>query len=656
MCGIAGYLSWLPTDVPIVEKVLTMGKIMEHRGPDGEGLVVFGGTEATPLRTAATPNIVPHPSAPHHRIAGEPPPSIQGALLHRRLSIIDLSTNGHQPFADASGRYWFVFNGEIYNYKELKQQLGNEGIAWVGETDAEVAFQWLLREGVQALDRFDGMFAFALYDSHTQTLTAARDRLGVKPFYYIHHPAGFAFASEQKALHSLQGTLGFDLRLRQEAVWDYLVAGRLEHEEEGFFHGLMELFPGDALVVSARDHQPKIMPWYRFEPGSVADRAGSAPTPQRASALLEVLQEAVTLRLRSDVPVGSCLSGGLDSSALVALMRRSMGAYTPLPVFTAAFEGLPIDESVYAREVAQAAHAQYHAVTPTAEGLVNDFDDLVWSQDIPIWSTSTYAQYSLMRRIGEHGIRVVLDGQGGDELFGGYPHHLIWYGWGQAAQKPLFPLTGWAALQHPAGAYKPFLVHGIDRIIQNRRLLQNTLIQRFPHLRFVNPDFREAFRSRWHASMPMNLSEGLREETHRGALKRYLKCEDRCSMRFSVESRTPFSDSPAMLAFAESLSGRERFEAGRGKALLRDALQPILPKAITARRDKMGFVTPHKMWYGLTKSKWETYLNSEQLRPYLAASPEKLAQTLAGLPPAEADNGRWFRFICLSAWLQGKKN
>jgi asparagine synthase (glutamine-hydrolysing) len=655
MCGIAGYLSWLPTDVPIVEKVLTMGKIMEHRGPDGEGLVVFAGAEATPLRTAATPIIVPHPAAPHHRVATEAPETIQGALLHRRLSIIDLSTNGHQPFADPSGRYWFVFNGEIYNYKELKHQLRNEGISWVGETDAEVAFHWLLREGWQALHRFDGMFAFALYDAQTQTLTAARDRLGVKPFYYIHHPSGFAFASEQKALHTLQGTLGFDLRLRQEAVWDYLVAGRLEHEEEGFFHGLMELFPGDALVVSARDHQPKVMPWYRFEPGVEADQPGTPPTPERAAALRDVLQEAVALRLRSDVPVGSCLSGGLDSSALVALMRTCMGPASHLPVFTAAFEGLPIDESTYAQEVALAANAAYHGVTPDAEGLVKDFDDLVWAQDIPIWSTSTYAQYSLMRRIAQNGIRVVLDGQGGDELFGGYPHHLIWYGWGQAAQNPLFPFTGWPALQHPSGALKPFLVHGIDRMIQNQGLMQPALVQRFPHLKFVHPDFREGFRSRWRANTPMNLAEGLREETHRGALKRYLKCEDRCSMRFSVESRTPFSDSKALLAFAAGLSGRERFEAGRGKALLREALSPLLPASITARRDKMGFVTPHKMWYGLTKGKWEAYLHSEHLRPYLSEPPERLAQTLHGLSPLEADNGRWFRFVCLAAWLKMKK-
>ena len=583
MCGIAGAVSidGRAVDPGRIEK---MAAALAHRGPDGEGLVFFLG-DGAPIRTGAGR---PRPAALQGAIA---------ALAHRRLNIIDLSERASQPMAADEGRCWITYNGELYNYLELRAELESAGQTFHSQSDTEVVLRAYLEWGADCLARFNGMFAFAVWDSRRRRLFCARDRLGIKPFYYRLHRGLLLFASEPKAI--LAGA-----RERPApnvaAMEDYLTFSYVPSLET-MFEGIHRLAPGSWMVAD----RSAIRQGSYWQP--VFDPAPAAPREERIEELRGLLQDSLRLQVRSDVPIGCHLSGGIDSSAVSCLASRHV---SPLRTFTARFaEGGFFDETPYARLVASAIGSEHHEITPRGADLAELLPKIIYHLDEPVESASVFGKYHVAE-IVSRSVKVVLGGQGGDELFGGYD----WY------VKSLFTAASFGAQAALGGLRRDrFLWHALTR--ESPRRLAKSLWKNLGDAnvasvfcrnwsRFTRPVLKKVFRPEVLNGGPTSEDRFLRayEELPeardgdrmfkfdmRYYLEALLTSEDRLSMAFSVESRVPLLDH----RIAE-LAGRLGFEAksepGRSKQILREAVGGIVPPEILARRDKRGFPTPVGAW------------------------------------------------------------
>ncbi|MEX1187616.1 MAG: asparagine synthase (glutamine-hydrolyzing) [Bacteroidia bacterium] len=588
MCGIAGIISKKPLHSTIL---LKMSEKMRHRGPDGEGFALLEDKHFVPYSGNETPidclnrelEFSPKKSLPAESR------EFKTAFIHRRLSIIDTHYTGHQPMCDAASKIWITYNGEIYNYLELREELENVGFKFRTKSDTEVIIAAYQHWGKDCLNHFNGMWAFAIADFSKNSLFISRDRFAVKPLYYFQNDEVFAFASEQKILlHS--GLVKAEMN--PEAIFDYFTFGEIEYQTTGFFKEIMELHGGFYIETSLSNPKAEAKQWYTLK--TVAD---DAPSNFEMEKINHLISESVRLRMRADVEVGSCLSGGLDSSAIVAYMDKHLKGQ-PFHVFTATFPGQDVDEGKWAKIAAERTSAIRHEITPSQEGLLKDFQELTYAQDIPIWSTSTYAQFCVMKLVKSQGIRVVLDGQGGDEIFAGYHPHEYFLMKGMSFSERLKYMFSPSA-EGLAGFYlKQFLrFDGAFRLSQpaSKKLFTTY----FKDLQLLNPDFRDSYSSRFarenHPSGE-DLNSRLSLEMQNSSLKAYLKCEDRCSMWHSVESRTPFSDDHQLIEYLFSIPGREKIKKHQFKYLLREAAGTKIPESIKNRSDKQGYTTPNKQW------------------------------------------------------------
>jgi asparagine synthase (glutamine-hydrolysing) len=481
------------------------------------------------------------------------------------------------------GKLWITYNGEIYNYLELKKELEAEGAKFVSTGDTEVILNAYKFWGKDCLDKFNGMWSFCIYDEEKQELFCSRDRFGVKPFYYTENENVFAFASEQKAL--VKGGL-VTAEMNSKALHDYLVNGRMEQEENNFFEGIKELWPGYYLKYNLKNHSYTTDCYFKLEP----DYDYSTDLQSNEELIKEVkekLTNAVHLRLRSDVSVGSCLSGGIDSSALAVLMEQK----DPIYLFTSVFKNESIDESKYADLVAKKVNSMHKTIEPTQEGLFKELETLVYSQDVPIWDTSTYAQYKVMELAKQNNIKVVLDGQGADELFAGYHHHFVakWnylLGYGN--------IIGFIRElnQSKKTIDSPFSLFIKEKIKKNYN----------SYLKGIENYFESSYVNSYKVYNPTKYLERVNDQLAyditTARLKAFLKCEDRCSMWHSVESRTPFSDDIELINLMFSINGNRKIQNGVSKYFLREAVKDKLPKEIYSRYDKKGFETPMDKWIG----------------------------------------------------------
>jgi asparagine synthase (glutamine-hydrolysing) len=552
MCGICGIARFgAPPETEVVE---AMAAELDHRGPDGRG-------------TFATDGI---------------------AFGFRRLAIIDLSEAGDQPFASEDGRLHLIHNGEIYNYRELRLQLEAKGHNFRSATDTEVVLEAYREWGDACVERLNGMWAFALWDEDRRRLFCSRDRLGIKPFYYRHENGRLAFASEPRAFRADPQTR---LEANREAVHEYLDQGYLDHLEETFFAGIRRLPPAHSLVFD----EAGLRLWQYWH---LDERE---PPSDAAVALRELFFEAVRLELRSDVPVGTALSGGLDSSAIAVsadhLLRTEAENAAALGgrqrTFTAYFEGPGYDERPFAEAVVERTRAEPTWLTFTAEELVEDLPRIVGAQGEPFGSTSICAGWYVMRAAKRAGVKVMLDGQGGDELLAGYRAHLGFRLADLLAQRRLHELTA-----ELAGAHTQ---HGAVALMiaMTRPFAPETLVRRLrarTRRSLVHPDLRAHGVS---ASNGPPFPDRLRRYqqlvlTRRG-LPELLRYEDRNSMAHSLEARVPFLDH-RLVELCFSLPPQELFYRGETKSVLRRALGDLLPPSVRARRDKVGFVTPEGDW------------------------------------------------------------
>ncbi|MFN8202171.1 MAG: asparagine synthase (glutamine-hydrolyzing) [Solirubrobacteraceae bacterium] len=534
MCGIAGMVGGAPPDP---RTLAAMALAVAHRGPDGQAVW-------------------------HDDACG---------LAFRRLAIIDLDERSMQPMT--LGPLTLVFNGEIYDYRERREELRALGHQFRTEGDAEVLLHAWAQWGEGALDRVNGMFALAVWDAQRRALTLAADPFGEKPLLWARDGARLLFASDARALIAAAPALRAP---DPRALAPFLALGAAPVAPDTFFAGIRRL-PGAHLL--------------RFRDGRVTQRRYWTPrtidVPREPAAhLRELLLDAIRLRLRADVPVGTSLSGGVDSSGIVALSAHLAGDHRR-HAFTARFPGFERDEWSFAHETAQAAGViEHHAVEPTAAALLDDLDTLVADLEEPAASTSVYAQWRVARAARAAGVTVMLDGQGADELFAGYPALI---GWALRSQPPRV-----AALRDPVERRWLARALGAERLPEP--------LARRHRARLATPYAApETAAAAAAATRPPDLGgrDPLRRELLRQAfatrLPELLRYADRDSMAHAREVRLPFLDR-RIAELALSLPANLLYRRGETKAVLRDALRGVVPDRVLDRREKVGYEPPQARW------------------------------------------------------------
>ncbi len=545
MCGICGIVdfSGQPAKESALRRMMTR---MKHRGPDDDGVFVDG-----PV-----------------------------GLGHVRLSIIDLSSAGHQPMASEDGRFVMVYNGEIYNYIELREELA-EFLHFRTRTDTEVLLNAFRHWGPDCLHRLNGMFSFAVYDKKERTLFAARDRFGIKPFYYYRDEERFVFASD---IPPILEVMPEAQRADDHSIFEYLVFNRTDQTEHTFFQGIKKLQHGHSLTIGPEG--VSIKRWY--------DLSRKIHNPfQSAEEFRATLSSAIALRLRSDVPVGVCLSGGLDSSSIVSILLHDYQR-DDINTFSAVYgKGVEGDESEFIDEYCgQLSHM--HRVHPSADTFYHDLFDYTRAHSEPTPTTGPYAQFMVMQLAKDH-VAVTLDGQGADEQLAGY-HYLYGYHF-----KDLFKKIRWSTLFDEIWRYsmehrslyglKTFLFFMLPPGARTKlRAGEGNYLDRG----FYNAHAQKSVISEKLYDAP-SLQEALLAHFEY-KLEHLLKWEDRNSMYFSLEARVPFLDHRIVERLL-AMPGESHIRRGVTKAFLREAMAGTLPEKIRNRKDKTGFVTPQADWF-----------------------------------------------------------
>jgi asparagine synthase (glutamine-hydrolysing) len=565
MCGIAGIVS---PNASLVQqqRLQSMANMLQHRGPDGEKFWIN--------------------------------PKQQAGFAHRRLRIIDLSNQAAQPLHFL--HYTIIFNGEIYNYLELKEELQKKGYNFSTQSDTEVIPAAYDCWGIECLNKFDGMFALALWDAKREQMLIARDRFGEKPLFY--HAdylfrgkfEQFVFASEMKALWAI----GLDKNINGTMMLNYITLGYVQNpikKTETFYSNILSLPPGHYLNVSPKEGRVQMHKWYH---PSTSD---SFTGPDVLQKFRELFFTSVQRRLRSDVSIGTSLSGGIDSSAVVAAIYELKNNSTQWKNigFTAAFPGFEKDELEYSKKIATCFNLEQHIITPTADDWIKYFHQLMYHQEEPLQSSSVLTQFLVYRMAKDADITVLLDGQGADEILGGYKKYIHWYlqqlftsgiskyfherrllkqntftdewGWRNYAAA-LFPDKAARTLQQKAIAKQnrhSFIKHDFLRNYQNADTLQKPVVKQLEDILYYN--------------------------TFNVGLPELLRYADRNSMAHSREVRLPFLFHE-LVEFIFSLPASYKIKDGFTKWILRKSMEQKLPGEITWRKGKVGFEPPQKEW------------------------------------------------------------
>ena len=590
MCGIAGLITTRERLNPkTFENVL---QAIRHRGPDGEGILAFDSKSkrAVPL---SGPDSEADLNLP--LLTTITPGDFDVLLGQRRLSIIDLSLNGHQPM-NYGGRYWITFNGEIYNYIELRQELIAKGYEFHTASDTEVAIAAYACWGEDMLNKFIGMFAFAILDTEENNLFIARDFFGIKPFFYYKSDEQFAFASEIKALLQIPEV---SRKANNQRMYDYLAMGYSDAGEESFFEHIHVLPPAHCMTVDLKTR--KVSPARRY--WSV-DREARSTLSFKAAAdeLRERFLENIRLHLRSDVPVGACLSGGVDSSAIVMAMRHVGGKSLDIHTFTYVADNEAVSEEKWADLVSEASGSVHHKIRPGASNMIVDISPFVNIQGEPFSSTNMYVQYLVFRLAKEAGIKVMLDGQGSDEMLGGYLHYLS------------FRVASSLASGKLGEAYRLLTYGTHDRAPFRKSVPKESAYLMLPApvrqaLLRKNKGPKDWMDADWFARSNIQVEpqlkpggrnafrDSLRDSLEVRGIISLLRYEDRSSMANSIESRVPFL-TPSFASFIASLPDSYLIDRdGNTKCVFKAAMRGIVPDEILDRRDKIGFLTPEKQWF-----------------------------------------------------------
>jgi asparagine synthase (glutamine-hydrolysing) len=602
MCGIAGTLDLQPGLPPADTLVAAMTDALAHRGPEDAGVIVD-------------------------------PPAVIG---HRRRPIVDLTRAGRQPMVSEDGNLWITYNGEVYNYPELRRELRALGHTFRSTCDTEVLLAAFAEWGASALQRLNGPFAFAVWNRRTRELFCARDRLGIKPFYYTVAGGRFRFASEIKAL------LVDDAVRRvpnDDRVLEFLSKALLDHTDETLFEGIRQLPPGSYFTVSAREGVGRPVEWYRLEPTHVPER--KAPEVFR-----ELLEDAVAIRLRCDVPVGSAVSGGLDSTAVTMLANavRKRDGHGPLATFTSRTVDPRIDEMRFVDSIVAATGSEHHSSYPDQGGIFDMLDDLLWYMDEPFHEGGVYGYWKLLQLASENGIIVLLDGQGGDEPLAGQHNYLY--------PALFFTLAGRGRFVRAASELRARKrVSGVG----HRRSLSAAAKYALPEAMrtrrrppWINPALPFPAQPLPGRTLDSNRLYSLRVSP----LPLHCHEADRMSMSFALELRNPFLDY-RLVELGRGRGPDQIVNRGRSKWVIREAMRGTVPDEIVDRGPKQGFSTDEGDWLRdrLGALVEETFRSeSFRSRPYFLAG-----EVLAALDSHRLGQNRrrevWRAFI-VERWLR----
>jgi asparagine synthase (glutamine-hydrolysing) len=607
MCGIAVLIGQEKSS-NLAEHLFGMLNLIRHRGPDDEGWAAFSAedfavTIGGGLDTPASTYESKLPYAPRKDSVASPNSTV--AIGHRRLAILDITPSGHQPMCYSDERFWIVFNGEIYNHDKLRETLRALGHQFISESDTEVILAAYAEWGEACLQRFEGMFAFVLVDRHFRKTFIARDRFGIKPLYYWVSPdRTLAFASEIKQFTMLPG---WEAVLNGQRAYDFLAWSILDHTDETMFRGVYQLQPGCSVTLDI-GHQLDIKSGERLETAQWYRLDGRLFNGTFEAASVEFrrrFKNAVRIHLRADVPVGSCLSGGLDSSSIVCManeLLRLQDVAGMQHAFSSCSSVKGFDEREYAEEVARHTGMIAHYIYPDLEELFERLDQIIWHQDEPFGSTSIFAQWSVFAAAGSNGIKVMLDGQGADEQLAGYPHY---HG---ARFATLFRQYDWLELARDMQATSATHGHGLVWAVMwlADAILPSTMRRSLRTLMGVDkttPAWLDMDRLGARAydpmrddfAKPLSIGELSYQQLTHTNLQMLLHWEDRDSMAHSVEARVPFLDHQ-LVEFVLGLPDSYKLHRGITKRVMREGLQGILPEAVRVRTSKLGFCTPEEYW------------------------------------------------------------
>jgi asparagine synthase (glutamine-hydrolysing) len=613
MCGIVGF-NW--NNRPLVEDMLPC---ISQRGPDDSGTFIDESV----------------------------------SFGHHRLAILDLSDAGHQPMFTDDDQYGIVYNGEIYNYPELKEQLADRGYLFRSETDTEVILYAYREWGADCLDRFRGMFAFAILDREADELFLARDHAGIKPLYYYHEGDQFVFGS------TISAVLQHDIETEPNdtLIHDFLLYNITDHTDETFFENVRVFPSGHYATVDLDDGQPSFTQWWstRFT-GDFDGTYEEARDTLRAK-----LIESTNRRLLSDVPVGTCLSGGIDSSSIACMIDES--EQEVIETFSAVFPDHPLDESEYIDTVSRETGMQNHKTAPTGGDLSARLSEFVRNLEEPVPSPSPFAQYMVFELAKEHETTVLLDGQGADELFAGYelfhgPHirGLVQQGsFGEAARE-----LG-TLVQQPGSATRLKSVVGTTLVPEG---LGRWYFRRQSN---ISADLYEAEKDEssyfeQYVSLE-SLHDALAFQIEH-TLEHLLKWEDRNSMAHGRESRVPFLDIDVM-EFVFQLPEEYLISDGETKSILRDAMAGITPDDVLNRQDKIGFAPPEDQWLqadGIQSllQEWflqerpscHEYIDLEATRSMVRSAVSDTSEDTEGASNPVSDTRTIWRSLFLEAWFR----
>lgn len=602
MCGIAGIIDLSGSSIKSAV-LREMANAIRHRGPDDEGYLV-GNIDTGQVESRSSPDtVLPiRKSLP----AVEDPLSFHANLgfAHRRLSVIDVKETGHQPMSNADGTIWLVYNGEIYNYIEIRRELEGKGYFFRSTSDTEIVIYAYQEWGVSCLQRFNGMWAFVLWDIPRKRLLCSRDRVGIKPFYYYASNSHFVFGSEIKAIIA-SGYVKPEPNL--DSIADYLCYQYVLGDRT-FFKSIRKLQPGHYLLVEASEGALRIRDECYWDPDFEPDYSRSEQS--FVEELRWLLEDAVKLHLRSDVPLGCHLSGGIDSSTVTCLASRHYP--DRIKTFTGRFaEGEAYDETKWAKIVSNYANTEYVEITPSVSDFQKYFPLILWHLDEPVVGPGVFPQYMVCKAASKH-VKVVLGGQGGDELFGGYN----WYGtvmfqymWRHMLDgtSPVYPgklsfLVEYVrerGIRASLGAvirssWSSSVAVLYERIWNSFSTRRHTLAKLFlgsggnPWERFLDEFHKVGAKDDLNAMFKFDL---------RNYLQGLLQIEDRTSMAMSLESRVPLLDY-RVAELAARIPPKYKARSAANKHILRRAVRGLVPPEILGRRDKMGFPTPSSIWLG----------------------------------------------------------
>ncbi|MCO6431145.1 MAG: asparagine synthase (glutamine-hydrolyzing) [Deltaproteobacteria bacterium] len=637
MCGIAGTVN--PAGIPRPDELTkNLWSALRRRGPDGRGYCALGdGVLSTGF--------------------GEqlPEGSPTALLTHTRLSIIDLSDAALQPMLSEDGRFAIVFNGEIYNYRELRDELSRAGYSFKTASDTEVLLNSYRHWGKEALNRLVGMFAFALLDAKKETLFLARDPFGIKPLYYTLTGGNFSFASTLRAIFTFPGVAR---RINPLRLFLYLRFGITDYGAASLIQDVSQLPPAHYLEVSLKD-PGDVAPCRYWEAAGEKENVNISFN-EAALKLREMMLKSVELHLRSDAPVGFALSGGIDSSALLCAAREVCDSERSLTAFSYVPANSAISEERWIDMLAKHARAAVHKVTPTAEDLLGDLDELIEEQGEPFASTTMYAQFRVQKLAAQHGVKVMIEGQGADEILAGYPQYRA------ARLASLFRQRRWrdavrftlGCSRYPEGAFQEVILKSLQYILPQG-------LQEIAHIAAGKPIIPrwlngEWFRARGAVYLPRGRLEGkdvliadLKRTLNELCIPHLLRHGDRNSMAFSIESRVPYLI-PEIVKFAYGLP--EHFlisPRGETKHLLRAAMRGIVPDAVLDRKDKVGFDTPETEWLRTLGPHIESILKSRTAKGIEAFSSERVLHhwEMINRGKRSADNYVW-RCVNLVKWAE----